>query len=65
MATHEYDMSRIEPIVSSITIRRHIVQIAGTADDIVALCSDGTVWRTMLGDNVWIPLPQIPQDTVQ
>lgn len=40
---------------------RKIVQIAVATDTtVVALCSDGTVWRLSAGEQ-WTQLPSIPQ----
>lgn len=50
--------------------KRKIIQVAVTQDatsdpmiSVVALCDDGTVWRTALnhGWSEWKPLPPVPQ----
>lgn len=39
---------------------RHVIQISGPVNNLVALCDDGTVWWYNVDVTAWAQLPPVP-----
>lgn len=62
MSTIDYSIPEKREVVQIVS--RHIGK--GYPDQLVAVCNDGTMWRTTLSLSVseaigWVELPRIPQ----
>ena len=54
-------------IAETLRTKRKVIQISesisdGTYRNITALCDDGTVWKLNYEKDIWVKLPDIPQD---
>jgi len=39
---------------------RHVIQLTGPVNNLVALCDDGTMWAYRPDTSDWAPLPPVP-----
>ncbi|HSU97730.1 MAG TPA: hypothetical protein VLI40_10900 [Gemmatimonadaceae bacterium] len=49
-----------EITISAGTTMRHVIQLTGPVNNLVALCDDGTMWTYRPDTSAWTQLPSVP-----